>query len=61
MVALARFGPKPKADDATVAKVRALRAEGKLIREIMAETGLSKTTVYRALGRDGAVGESLEQ
>jgi DNA invertase Pin-like site-specific DNA recombinase len=46
-----RFGPKPKVDDKTVAKVRTLRAEGKLIREIMAETALSKATVYRALGR----------
>jgi DNA invertase Pin-like site-specific DNA recombinase len=46
-----RFGPEPKADDETAAKIKALRAEGKLIREIMAETGLSKATVYRVLGQ----------
>jgi DNA invertase Pin-like site-specific DNA recombinase len=46
-----RFGPEPKADEEMVAKIKALRAEGKLIREIMAETALSKATVYRALGR----------
>jgi DNA invertase Pin-like site-specific DNA recombinase len=46
-----RFGPEPKADDKTAARIRALRAEGKLIREIMAETNLSKATVYRVLGR----------
>jgi DNA invertase Pin-like site-specific DNA recombinase len=46
-----RFGPEPKADSEVVAKIKALRAEGKLIREIMAATGLSKATVYRALGQ----------
>jgi DNA invertase Pin-like site-specific DNA recombinase len=45
-----RFGPKPKVDDAVAAGIRADRAAGKMIREIMAERKLSKATVYRVLG-----------
>ena len=33
-----------------VAEIRTLRAEGLLIRDIMERTGLSKASVYRALG-----------
>lgn len=42
------FGRKPT-DDAVKATIISLRSEGKLIREIMKATGLSKATVYRAL------------
>ncbi len=41
-------GPEPKADPK---EVKAMRKSGKMIREIMAATGLSKASVYRALGR----------
>lgn len=44
-----RFGRKPKATGDVSADIRAMRAEGLMIREIMAKTGLSKATVYRAL------------
>lgn len=46
-----RFGPEPKADAETAARIKALRAQGKLIREIMVATGLSKATIYRVLGQ----------
>lgn len=39
-------GPHPKSDPK---HIKALRKSGKMIREIMGETGLSKATVYRAL------------
>jgi DNA invertase Pin-like site-specific DNA recombinase len=51
-----RFGRKPQATDDVVSEIRRMRAEGKLIKDIMKATGLSKATVYRALG--GAQGEA---
>ncbi|TPP09431.1 recombinase family protein [Rhizobium glycinendophyticum] len=53
-----RFGRKPQATDDVVSEIRRMRAEGKLIKDIMKATGLSKATVYRALG--GAQGEAAE-
>lgn len=44
-----RFGRKAKATDDVTATIRQYRDGGLLIREIMAKTGLSKATVYRAL------------
>lgn len=44
-----RFGRKPKATGDVSDSIRTMRAEGLMIREIMAKTGLSKATVYRAL------------
>lgn len=44
-----KFGRKPKATEDVQARVRALRAEGVLIKDIMQETGLSKSSVYRVL------------
>lgn len=44
-----KFGRKPKVNGDVTGVIRTLRAEGLMIREIMAHTGLSKATVYRAL------------
>lgn len=45
-----KFGRKTKATDDIATSIRTMREEGMLIREIMTKTGLSKATVYRALG-----------
>ncbi|MGR9131731.1 recombinase family protein [Rhizobium leguminosarum] len=50
-----KFGRKPQATDDVVSSIRQMRTEGLLIKDIMKATGLSKATVYRALG--GAEGE----
>lgn len=47
-----KFGRKPKKTPDVVAEVRRMRGEGMMIREIMAEVGLSKASVYRALGTE---------
>jgi DNA invertase Pin-like site-specific DNA recombinase len=44
-----RFGRKPELTPERVAQIRALRAEGATVPEIMRQTGLGKTSVYRAL------------
>ncbi len=44
-----RFGRKPKATMGIKDKIRNMRAEGAQIKHIMAETGLSKSSVYRTL------------
>jgi DNA invertase Pin-like site-specific DNA recombinase len=44
-----KFGREEKATPEVVAKIKALRGEGRMIKEIMAETALSKATVYRVL------------
>lgn len=49
-----KFGRKPQATDDVVSDIRRMRAEGLLIKDIMKATGLSKATVYRALGTAGA-------
>ena len=45
----ARFGKKPMAEE-KIAEIKALRADGNTVPEIMRQMGLSKSTVYRALG-----------
>ena len=45
-----RFGRKPILTEDVVAKVRRLRADGTTVPEIIHRTGLSRSTVYRALG-----------
>ncbi|WP_043062220.1 recombinase family protein [Brucella anthropi] len=44
-----KFGRKTQATPDVVTEIRRLRGEGALIKDIMARTGLSKATVYRAL------------
>lgn len=44
-----KFGRKAKATDDVTERIKELRGQGVLIRDIMAQTGLSKATVYRAL------------
>lgn len=44
-----KFGRKAKATEDVTDSIRNMRAEGLLIKDIMARTGLSKATVYRAL------------
>lgn len=44
-----KFGRKPKATADVSESIRSMRAEGLMIREIMAKTGLSKASVYRAM------------
>jgi len=48
-----RFGRKVQATDDVVSEIRKLRADGLLIKDIIKATGLSKATVYRALGGSG--------
>lgn len=43
------FGAKPKLTDAQIAELRQRRQNGELIRELMADYGISKATVYRYL------------
>lgn len=45
-----KFGRKAKATPEVQDQIRQMRADGVLIKDIMAETGLSKASVYRALG-----------
>ena len=45
-----RFGPKPILTLPVIEKIRALRADGTTVPEIMRRTKLSKASVYRALG-----------
>ena len=47
-----RFGKKPMAEE-KIAEIKALRADGNTVPEIMRQMGLSKSTVYRALGSNG--------
>ena len=44
-----RFGRKVKLNDEQVSEMRQKRLEGVLIKELMAEYGLSKASVYRLL------------
>jgi DNA invertase Pin-like site-specific DNA recombinase len=45
-----RFGRKPELTPGRIAKIKALRADGTTVPEIIRRVGLSKATVYRALG-----------
>ena len=45
-----RFGRKPELTPDRIAKIKALRADGTTVPEIIRRVGLSKATVYRALG-----------
>ncbi len=45
-----KFGRKVKATPERAAEIVAMRADGKTVPEIMRVTGLSKASVYRALG-----------
>ena len=45
-----RFGPKPLLTLPVIEKVKALRADGTTVPDIMRRTKLSKASVYRALG-----------
>ena len=44
------FGRKPSLSDEQVDEIRQKRAEGALIKDLMAAYGLSKSSIYRALG-----------
>jgi DNA invertase Pin-like site-specific DNA recombinase len=48
-----KFGRKRELTDAAIAEVKALRSAGKTVPDIMREKGLSKSSVYRALGNAG--------
>lgn len=45
-----KFGRKAQATPDVISDIRRMRDEGLLIREIMAKVGMSKASVYRALG-----------
>jgi DNA invertase Pin-like site-specific DNA recombinase len=45
-----KFGRKAQATPDVVEDIRKMRADGMMIREIMEKVGLSKASVYRALG-----------
>ena len=47
-----KFGVKAKLSDAQVEEMKVKRKDGKLIRELMAEYDLSKSSVYRLLDLD---------
>jgi DNA invertase Pin-like site-specific DNA recombinase len=47
-----RFGRKRELTDDVVATVKALREAGNTVPAIMREKGLSKSSIYRALGRE---------
>ncbi|WP_176056012.1 recombinase family protein [Brucella intermedia] len=53
-----KFGRKTQATPDVVTEIRRLRGEGMLIKDIMARTGLSKATVYRALDNASAEAEA---
>ena len=45
-----RFGRKPRLVPERIEQIRDLRAAGTTVPEIIRQTGLSKASVYRALG-----------
>lgn len=53
-----KFGRKAQATPDIVREIQRLRGEGALIKDIMARTGLSKATVYRALDNASADAEA---
>ena len=44
-----QFGSKPKLTDVQITELRQRRQNGELIRELMADYGISMATVYRYL------------
>jgi DNA invertase Pin-like site-specific DNA recombinase len=46
-----RFGRKPELTPARIVEIKSLRADGTTVPEIIRRVGLSKATVYRALGQ----------
>jgi DNA invertase Pin-like site-specific DNA recombinase len=50
-----KFGRKPILTEDVVATVRSMRADGVAVPEIIRRTGLSKASIYRAIGKN--VGE----
>jgi len=50
-----KFGRKKSLTDAQVVEMRQKRTEGLLIKDLMTHYGLSKASVYRALGAGGDV------
>ena len=51
-----RFGPKPLLTLSVIEKIKALRADGATVPEIMRRSKLSKASVYRALGGETTAG-----
>ena len=51
MLPKSRSGRDRELTDEAIAEVKALRAAGKTVPDIMREKGLSKSSVYRALGK----------
>lgn len=47
-----KFGRKAKVTPEVQERIRAMRADGAMIKDIMADTGLSKASVYRALANE---------
>ena len=50
-----KFGRKKSLTDAQVVEMRQKRTDGLLIKDLMTHYGLSKASVYRALGAGGDV------
>ena len=48
-----RFGRIAKATPGIAKKIKSMRREGHMIKNIMVETGLSKATIYRVLATKG--------
>ncbi|WP_370645743.1 helix-turn-helix domain-containing protein [Ruegeria sp. Ofav3-42] len=49
-----QFGKRPALTDDQIVELRAKRARGTLIKDLMAEYSLSKATIYRYLAESGA-------
>jgi len=48
-----QFGRHPKMTEGTIGSIRKLKAAGMAVKDIMAKTGMSKASVYRALDLSG--------
>lgn len=54
------FGRQKALSGDQIAQLRANRASGTLIKQLMRETGLSKATIYRYLGKDAEAQDSAK-